>query len=363
MSYRALCMSIIAICSIFAVQYFTWSQWSLVDRHVWEDRITLFQTQLKTGDFDASNEIYSGHPGMSIITIGSGIQTLLHKDVRPALAITVSLLVALTITAAGITAHALRPTLPWWPVGALILTAHPLFIGTTPTNAIIAPLIALFALLILWIYEHPDKAKSWIPSIAGAILGMAVVTRIPTTGLIALPFLVLLANKQYIRSLLIILGTGIITALILDPLFILDPYGHINYIFFRTSLNYTEHVLIYPLTLTIIATRVPFSILSIILGVALTFRKVRTKHTPPARFIYAMLASTALLVIGIYTVRTQSIRYLIPIAFMWDVFLPLFLINLISHKSVRILRPVYLLVFLALAQLSLFIHMLFIPTI
>ncbi|MEX1112407.1 MAG: hypothetical protein WEC84_03015 [Candidatus Andersenbacteria bacterium] len=363
MNRRAVLISVLAICGIFVIQYATWQRWPLVDRTVWENRITHFQGEVANKAFDAQNPVYSGHPGMSVIVLGSALQWLLPFDVRTSLQVAVSLFTAITTTAIGVVAYKLRPRLVWWAAAVLMLAAHPLFIDATPTNVFTAPLIVLLALSVLWIYEHPGTKRSWVPYIAGIALGTATVTRLPTTGLLALPLLGLLANKRYFHSLLIIFITAVAAGLILDPLLLFDPYGHIRQVLFRTGLNYTEHVASSPLTFVAFTTHVPLSLLSIVLGITLTLKKVRTAKAPPVKFIYAMLLSTVLLLAGIFSVRSQSLRYLVPIAFMWDAFLPLFIINLTTRTTIRILHHHYLIALLVITQIAMFTYAFFVPTI
>ncbi|MEX0650360.1 MAG: hypothetical protein WD200_05150 [Candidatus Andersenbacteria bacterium] len=351
------------MCSIFAIQYATWQRWPLADGNVWENRITHFQGEVANKHFNAQNPTYSGHPGMSVIVIGSVIHWLFSLEVGTALQVTVSLFTAIVMTAIGALAYKLRPNLIWWPAAVLVLAAHPLLMGITPTNAFIAPLITLFVLCVLWIYEHPDTKKSWVPYVAGAVLGAAAVTRLPTTVLLTLPFLVLLANRRYIHPLFVALVTALVVSFVLDPLLLFDFSGHIRHVLFRTGLNYTDYVASSPLTFTALATHIPLSLLSIVLGIALTLKKVRTTQAPPIQFIYTMLISTALLLAGIFSVRSQSARYLVPIAFMWEAFLPLFLINLTTRTTIRILHHRYLLALLVIAQITMFTYSFFMPTI
>lgn len=326
---RFLNLFLIVLLVALVGQSLLWRFDSFTDDRFWTARVAQFRSDITTGEFEAWNEVYSGHPGMSVISIAT-VAHMLGASLAGSVDGAVALLNALAI--AGIVTIAVwwRPTIGWWLPALAIGTFYPLYVYATPTNAVIAPMSILIVLGVLWLSE--SSFAFWKYAVVGAAVGLALITRVPTALLICLPLATWLASKQGLKPVGMVAGVAAATALVLDPFLWLDTVDHVSYVLFRSSLNVTGAVQDLPLDLMRFPTFAPLALLSIGLAcVSLVYRKYTSPL--PVSFVVTLLITTVLYTIVFLSVSYQSLRHFMPILLVWEILFPLYALQAIAQSK------------------------------
>lgn len=327
------------------IQGTLWRHIVFTDEAVWLQRIAQLQYDLSHQHYDAANPVYSGHPGMSFTTIGA----LAHEagvPLRTSLQGSVSLLVAFSAATVALLCWMLKPQNLWWLPASAIVAANPLYLHASPTNAVVAPLSVIIVLLGLWLYEHARHSQMTSAVVGwGATIGLAATTRLDTTILIAGPLLLFLFPYLGWRRTMLIGGTGAAIAVGSNPLLWYTPWQHIRYIFFRSGLNYTDAVIAAPLTFEEFVLFAPFALLSLMIALLFVTSRLRTFLPFSRSFVLLILTITVVFTAILLNVRYQSVRHFHPIIFVWEIFLPLFLLTLITHVQLSFTTSTYIQLF------------------
>ncbi len=304
-----------------------WQHLTFTDEELWTARITQLHHDLTYRHHDGANPVYSGHPGMTVVTLGA-LAHAAGSSLPASLRGSVTVFVALSVATAALLCRWLRPQTLWWlPVSAFLLF-HPLYVQASPVNAVIAPLAVVMVLLGLWLFEHPLHQRVVPFCIAfGASIGLAASTRLVTAVLIAIPLLVVLLPRLGSRLLVLIGGTSVAMAIASDPLMWFTPVEHVRFILFRSSINYTGALVSHSLTLSEFLLFAPLGLLSIVFAVLSLGSSRRSTLVPPVPWLLMLFALTGVFSGAFLSVRFQSLRHFLPLIFVWEAFLPLFLLH------------------------------------
>ncbi len=316
------------------IQGVLWRSVELTDEQLWQQRIVQLKYDLEHGQSDPLNKVWSGHPGMAIVTLAA----IAHKagsSLGASLNGSVTILNALSVVAIVWLCRQIYPGSLWWIMVGAVAIIHPLYLKASPTNAVIAPLMLLMVLCMLWLYMNFNNfVVLRVLVLCGIAIGLALATRMVTTLLMVTPLFLLLIQKLDWRKLLLLAGTSFVVAVGVNPLVWYMPWQHLKYILFRSSLNLTEHVLPQTLSWFDFLFNAPLALLSFSLAL---FLYVFYRYLPvliPRTFLLALLAMSGLF-IGVFSlIESQSIRYFQPLIFIWEALLPLFLLYLL--QSVRL---------------------------
>jgi 4-amino-4-deoxy-L-arabinose transferase-like glycosyltransferase len=307
-------------------QALLWQQVVFTDEERWVERIAQLTYDISHRHYQADNPVYSGHPGMSFVTPGA-LAYSLGVSLPESLRGSVSLLVAFSVAAVALVCYRLRPASMWWLPASIMLIVHPLYLHASPTNAVIAPLSVALVATALWLYEHAHSRHTILVLILWGIgIGLAAATRVVTSALIVGPLFIFLLSRVRWRALLLALLSGVVTAVAVDPLWWHTPWQHMQYILFRSSLNYTEHVAPISLRLEDFILFAPFALLSLILALVIVLDRRLTSPVPRA-FIVLLFFITVLFSAAFLSVRYQSMRHFQPLIFLWEIFLPLWVLH------------------------------------
>lgn len=324
--------------AIFLVSFLMQSSYfrmmPFIDNDKWVSRTInlsqdIFTRPVHLNFYDENNNPrYSPHPGTTITLLSA----LLHKSGlsgQASLIFAITLLTSLLAASIASVCHYLRPHSPWWLVAAIIIIIHPLYFYSTPTNAIIGPVTALLFLLALTVYEKRSQPISLsLTSFISFVVGLGLSTRIHDTVFIAAPLFAFIGAYISTRRLLLMMAASALFAILLNPFYWFVPIEFIKGAILRTSSSiiYTGFPGFH-LTPLWALYYTPLTIISIVLAV-MFFIYARPKLPLSAPFLLTLFLITAATIGLFVSVKSQTLRYLYPLIFTWDILLPLFLLRL-----------------------------------
>lgn len=314
-------------------QTFIWNHISITDESLWVTRIA----NLSPGDLtpaDITEKRYSSTPGTLTVFVGQALGTL-GFSLGKTLYLAVSLLVSLAAATAAGLAKTIAPTTPWWiPVGALIAT-HPLYADVTPVDAVVAPLLAVCALLFLWYVQLPHKTTLQTDIFFGVVIGMAAATRLHMAAIMVAPALLLLQRIIGLRRSILIGGSAICIAIALNPFLGYIPSTYIQVGAVEDTLTYSEKSETAPARGIDSFSFASFAVVSCILAIGYIAiqAQLMTAHTIDRRFLISLIGISILVTTTLFTASIPLPRYFFSLVLAWEVLLPLFLFHLLEHAS------------------------------
>jgi hypothetical protein len=306
----------------FLIQITLWQKISIIDQGAWVDRVAQFKSDYTTWPIEIKLEHYSGHPGMAAIVIAAGWQGV---GASPLLGLQLALasILATVATAVAYLTKILRPRSWWWVAASGMIVLHPLYPQASPTNAVFAATVAAFWLALLGLKEQRDWRV-----VAGLLLGLAAATRFSETFLLLGPAMLWLSWHLKLRRSWRVAATGIVTWLALDPLLWLAPKDHIAHMLWRTQLHAQTIGVqaIQPVDFLLFS---PLVIFALALAIYLLIQKKLPLPMAPSYLLF--LLGSSLLASSVYLqAQSQSLRYFLPLIFVWESFLPLLLLSLVQ---------------------------------
>ena len=310
------------------IQSLTWRNFEYIDKQMWIDESRYIQT----GDAEAFNRRTAyGHPGGPPVIINMLAHSLLHTSYEHGLAGSLALLNAAAIAACATICYILRPQTLWWLAAAGTLTCSRLYPASTPPSAAISPLIVLIFLLALWLYEKASQVKGSHILILGATIGIAAATRTDITVAVAAPLMLLLAPRIGWKK---ITGTAVFAAIFFtlgNPfMWIMSPLQQVVDLFWQIQ----YHIVDYPATpigLASVLLISPLAIMAIGIAVVMVLQRKKVPSSIPVPYLLTMIVITIGISIILLNARSQAPRYFFPFAFLWETFLPLFILELLPH--------------------------------
>ena len=315
------------------IQGVLWRQVRLVDEPLWLERVAQLSFELERGELDPTNPIYSGHPGMVAVMLGS----LAHQAGAPlkgGLAISVALLNALSIAVAVSLSRALRPKSMWWVVLAATLLFNTVYLRASPTNAVMAPLSVLLVLLALWLYENYNHQRvQQLTVLWGAFIGIGLATRWPTTLILFGPLFVLLSLKLGVKKMLVAGVSGLVVAVSIDPLMWYAPWDRFRYMVEHlfNSAYLANQAVVGLIDFVLLA---PLAILGLLMAVLLVVWRNHLFSPVSLDFLLILLIITGLFFLVFLNLDYQSVRYFQPMILIWEGLLPLFLLSFFQKQKV-----------------------------
>lgn len=315
-----------------------------------------------------------GHPGTPAVLLAIGARIFFGVSYAAAYLGGMTILIALAIAGCSTVCHLLRPHALWWLVAAFFLIFNRLFLLSTPPTAVVMPLVVLALLLAWYLYEIPAKNNVRSLIVLGTVVGVAGATRTDVSSLLALVLLIFLLPRIGLKS--IVLVTVIAAVFVAaNPFMLLMPLVHIgdlvDYAYYHYA-HYGDQP--QQLSLLDIVYISPLAIVGIVTAVIWLALARKLPQPAPAPFILTVLLFTVGVSALLLTARFQAARYFFPLAVVWEVLLPLFLLDGTSQfqftfaatpATRRLLtRAVYygMVVFLIGGQAALFLHLYSLPT-
>jgi hypothetical protein len=234
----------------------------------------------------------------------------------------------------------LRPDSLWWLPVVGTLSVDKLYAVSTPTSAVVGPLLVLLTLvtlrITLGILEQEKVSWRWLAGWS-LVAGLAVATRFDIGSITTLFLFGVLATTLRWRQLVGMAAAAFAVFVFCDPYMWYMPVQHVGDLLGKAALHHQtfarnlldqgevvslSSVAFLGLAFTLLAQMAP--------GVA--------RKKLPAVFVWALLALTVALYGIFLSASYQAVRYFIPIVFTWQVFLPLQLFDLVAGLRFPSLR-------------------------
>jgi hypothetical protein len=299
-----------------------------LDKTMWVRQIEYFVVgDPRMFDFFAAY----GHPGTTIVALGSFFHVGLDASYDNSLALSMGLLVSVTTAACASLCFLLRPQLHWWVAAAFILCFGRLGFYSTPPTAVVIPFLTLIVLAAWFLYDAQERRLPRMFVLWGGAIGFSSATRIDASLLVSGP-LVLLLWHRHGRRVLLPTAAGILVSFVAgDPFLWFMPVQHLKDLLHKFTFHYASSFT-GSIMLCDLAHAIPFAVLSIALLLVLTCWRRRPFAVPPA-IIFTFLGITVLALVLVSRSSFKAIRYLYPLIVVWEVFLPLFLLDICSCRD------------------------------
>lgn len=319
---------LIAFILTLVAQSVIWSLDSLTDESVWVQRVQHAAADLRDGTFEQKD--YSGHPGTAVLLPAAVLKTMGLSEVTSLMAV-MAIWVSAAVAVVAVIVYRLSPTTPGWVGTTGMLALHPVFVQTSPTNAVVGALLALVLWIVIWAEKNRSLPYSWA-MILGMSVGVGAATHFSLTILMAVPALVFLAWRLGWKPILVSVVSMAVVWLLLDPLLAQQPNVHLTYMLQRIELHTTELGVAHmtPFDLPLFA---PLALISWLVAVAVAVSGVANIF-PRVGLIFAVGLSL-LVAILFLRAQSQSIRYFFPLILFWESLLPVWLL----HLTMRTRRP------------------------
>jgi hypothetical protein len=265
----------------------------------------------------------------------------------------IALLVSLIIAGCSLLGRMLRPTHWWWvSIGGLLLFNR-LFFSAVPPTAIVSPLIVLLVLIAIYIREQPIVSNRWL-IIFGALLGLGLATRLTISGVIGALLIIWLVPKLRWR-LSWLIASALLVLVIFDFYFIVEPTQHLASIYQKVFTHYTHKFA--PLSLRELLLTSPFAFISLLLA-SLALWLPPVKFSIKRRDLAALIILTLLVGWLLWQSSYKPRWYFYPLIFLWEILLPLWLIDLMpTFTFTGYLKPwrLYLIHIMQIGVVALFV--------
>jgi len=291
-----------------------------------------------TGDvrqFDATRAY--GHPGAPIIDGTILVHAVTGISFKRSLLLFLTFFSALIIAGISLLCYFIRPKDLWWLASTLSLSFGAQFLHDygTPPSVVASLLLVLLSLLTLWIYENNSRVQLTHYLLWGITGGLAAATRADISTLLIIVFLILLWRKTDFQKIFLMGITAIATFTIVNTFMWYMPITHLRDIIGKALYHYAKFEP-YNMPLANVFNISSFLIVSILLSLCfLVFRK-KLPRVLPYDFLYALYALTTIVYTIFLTADYQATRYFLPIIFIWETFLPLFLFSLVEQVGLPI---------------------------
>lgn len=321
---------LIALCCLIVLvsQTYIWMHNDVADIGLWAKAAQSVQAQ--SPDTYPLLDAYM-HPGGSVIEGTILVHNVSSLPYEASLRVFVIVIDCALIFAICFFCFILRPEQLLWPaLTALILSTSPLFYGSTVPSSVASLLTVFLCIFFLYLYEHHfESTKGVLSWFVG--VGLLVATRVDI-GLVVgilfgLPMFYYVDNKR--RALVLVVTTA--SFVLFDPFMWSAPFLHIRMLLESIMTHYSTHqappVLESTLDVPMILCFTILALMGAFLGL---FQFFSYKEWVPRMFIGLLLLMTALVVGVVVTAHSAALRYLQPVAFVWETFLVLFLLTIIS---------------------------------
>lgn len=312
-------------------QGFVFFNVGILDEAFWSDQARF----VEAGSPEQYNPAHAyGHPGGPVILGTIAVHHLAGISYETALPVFLTLFNGVAIAAITTLCHRLRPDSLWWLPVLGTLSVDKLYAVSTPTSAVTGPLLVLLSLLTLRLVSQEGASRRWLSGWS-LVAGLAVATRFDIGSITTVFLFGVLATKLHWRQLACLAAAAFAVFVACDPYMWYMPVRHVGDLlgkvalhhqtFARNRLDAGEVVSLSAmaflgLAFTALAQAVP--------GVAGVAGVARNKL--PAAFVWALITLTVALYGVFLSASYQAVRYFIPIVFIWQVFLPLQIFDLIA---------------------------------
>jgi hypothetical protein len=301
----------------------------LSDGEMWAYQIRYFLTNDPYG-FDLFHAGY-GHPGTTLMGLGSLFHILFGLSYSTALTLSVTLLIATVTAACAALCYLLQPQSLWWFTTGFILTLSRLYVTATPPSAVVMPFITLVVLALCWLLKQNISVSIPLIFLWGIILGLSAATRLDITLLVGIPLIILFCYGSGMRVLVPVITGGVISFILSDPYLWFMPVQHVIDLWSKFTVHYSSYPMSRSLPWFEWVQGVPLAVIAIAWFLFLHHRR-RLSSLIPTQVLFVFLWISLLAVMILVSSKFQAIRYLFPLIIVWEVFLPLFALQGCPHN-------------------------------
>jgi hypothetical protein len=307
-------------CYCLAIQLATKGQTDFIDKTMWANQIVWYLNQdPRVFDFNAAY----GHPGGTLVGLGSLLYRYCGLSSSVALSVSMSLYIAAATAACSVLCLRLRPQTLWWLAAAFILTFNRIYIFSTPPTATVLPLITLMVLSTWWLWQENTSRPQWIYFAWGAIGGLAAATRLDITLLLGAAMFPLVCYRGRLRALPPMLAGASLAFFAADPFLWFMPLQHLKDLLHKFTYHYAQFQSKDTIRLTEYLYALPLTVASMVWGGVLLARR-RLERLMPLPLFVGFSAATVLATALILTSDFQAVRYFYPLIMVWEILLALF---------------------------------------
>ncbi|HEY6839258.1 MAG TPA: hypothetical protein VI389_10980 [Geobacteraceae bacterium] len=295
----------------------------LTDHGMWASQLRFFLTNdPRQFNFFAGY----GHPGTTLISLGSVFHVLFGVSYSNALTLSLTVIISGATAACAVLCYVLQPQSLWWFTTAFILTLSRFYVKATPPTATVTALTVLVALASCWLWKQDGKVSLWLYFLWGVLLGLSFSTRFDVTILVGAPLLLLLTLRTGARVIGPVLSGGLMGFFVSDPYLWFMPLQHIKDLIHNLLIHSSRNAGSYGrLSISWLewAHGTFLAAISIALFVYLQARR-RLKNSVPPQVLLVLLGCTLVTLTLLIISKVQAMRYMYPLIMSWEVFLPLF---------------------------------------
>jgi hypothetical protein len=295
----------------------------LADGDMWANQIKYFlEKNSLVFDFHAAY----GHPGTSLVTLGCILHTVFGLSFRTAVTVSASLLLSTVTASCASLCYLLKPASLWWFTTAFILTLSRFYVAATPPTAIVMPLVVLLVLSSCWLWDRTRTGTRWLHFLWGVIVGISASTRLDVTLLVGMPLFLLLSFRSGAGVIAPIAAGVCLSFFLTDPFLWFMPVRHVSDLMSKFTLHYSNYTTSRTIPWPEWAHGIPLATIAIVLFLFLLARR-KTPGAIPTQPLLVFLGITLTAGLLLTSSKFQAIRYLYPLIIVWEILLPLFLLE------------------------------------
>jgi hypothetical protein len=308
------------------------------DQNMWADQAKY----VVIGDPKEFNAFQAyGHPGGTVIDGVVAVQKITGLSYYTSITIFLPIFNGLLAGLISVLCYLLSGEFLWSMAILGTLAGDALYESSTPPSAVAALLIVLLCLLTLYIYKKFDsqseKEKTNFLFFWSLVSGMAVATRADIGIVSTFVFILLLKSKinwkQFLYS-----GLGaFLSFCVFDPFMWFMPVKHIGDLIGKVVYHYADFAPVH-LNGFYVLSFSSLLVISVFLSIILIFMRQKIYSVLPPIFTCALIIMTTFLYDIFLTAHYQAERYFMPIVFIWQVFLPIFIFTFVDHMNFDFLR-------------------------
>ena len=302
----------VVLAACLLVQGWTWLNYWPIDHSIWVDAVHSYADGRAAGE----QHIVDQYPATTILMPAGALAAAGMTDDR-ALRLTMAALISLVAALTASVASLLRPATPWWVFVAWLLVFQPLYTLSTPPSALLAPLAALFALLVLLARERDDYSLSMLARI-GLCGGAMLATRLDLSAVfVAAATLLLAKNRAAALWTLPLLALAAFS--LFNPYFLFSPVEQLTNIVERILFHaesYGKTDAVDSLTYASV-----FGVVSLLLAGALL--SARRLASLPQDFTVFLVATSVGITLILFAAKHHPAWLFYPVFLVWELLLPL----------------------------------------
>jgi hypothetical protein len=305
------------------------------DKSIWADQLRYFlNNDPRMFDF----YLAYGHPGTVLLELGIVFHVLLGVSYATAMTLGESILIAAATAACSVLCFLLYRRSLWWLAAACTLLLNRMYMHATEPTAVVMPLVVLIVLATWWLWERQERISKWHCFLLGTVMGLAAASRLDAGVLVSLPMFLLMWHRHGRRIVLPLFAGAGISFFMADPFLWFMPIQHITDLVRKFTLHYTRSYpsRVQPFTMDTISfvDAMWLSAVSFAWSLIL-FRRQRLARILPIPVMIVFFIISAIAMVVVFSSKFQVARYLYPLMMVWEVFLPLFILETLNPTNRR----------------------------